>query len=463
MKHALLTTACIFCSMIIFGQAIQQQIAAGLQQLEKDKQFAHAVIGLYVADAQTGKLVFEKNSEAGLAPASCQKVVTAASAFELLGKNYRYPTRVFYKGKIVNGELGGRLILEGTGDPSLGSWRYAGTRDDAFFKRIVDSLKWKKIFQVYNGARVLNSASVAGLLPNGWVWEDIGNYYGAAAALTNWHENQYDIILKPGTTAGQPAALVRTEPAETGMRWRNEVLTGAKGSGDNAYIYFGLNETQGAIRGTVPAGVPEFSISGAVPNPGNFLETQLNYFLQKEEISPAAAHGIIDVNEKDSLLLMTYSSPPLDSLVYWFLKKSVNLYGEAFVKTIGLEKARSFDTDKGLALIKDLWRSKGIDASALNIKDGSGLSPANRVTTRALVDILLYAKKQPWYMAFYQALPEMNGIKMKDGYIGGVRSYTGYIKSRSGAEYCFSFIVNNFDGSPGTVREKIWKLLDILK
>jgi D-alanyl-D-alanine carboxypeptidase/D-alanyl-D-alanine-endopeptidase (penicillin-binding protein 4) len=52
---------------------------------------------------------------------------------------------------------------------------------------------------------------------------------------------------------------------------------------------------------------------------------------------------------------------------------------------------------------------------------------------------------------------------MKDGYINGVRSYTGYIKSKTGNEYTFSIIVNNFDGSPGTVREKMWKLLDILK
>jgi D-alanyl-D-alanine carboxypeptidase/D-alanyl-D-alanine-endopeptidase (penicillin-binding protein 4) len=52
---------------------------------------------------------------------------------------------------------------------------------------------------------------------------------------------------------------------------------------------------------------------------------------------------------------------------------------------------------------------------------------------------------------------------MKDGYINGVRSYTGYIKSKNGNDYTFSFIVNNFDGNAGTVREKIWKLLDLMK
>jgi len=156
-------------------------------------------------------------------------------------------------------------------------------------------------------------------------------------------------------------------------------------------------------------------------------------------------------------------SPSLDSINYWFLKKSVNLFGEAFVKTIAYEKMKNGSTDTGIAIIKDFWSKRGIEKSALNIIDGSGLSPANRITTNALVTVMQYAKQQPWFSSFYYDLPEMNGIKMKDGYINGVRSYTGYIKAKNGNEYTFSFIVNNFDGNPGTVREKMWKLLDILK
>jgi D-alanyl-D-alanine carboxypeptidase/D-alanyl-D-alanine-endopeptidase (penicillin-binding protein 4) len=52
---------------------------------------------------------------------------------------------------------------------------------------------------------------------------------------------------------------------------------------------------------------------------------------------------------------------------------------------------------------------------------------------------------------------------MKDGYINGVRSYTGYIKNKQGVEYTFSFTINNFDGSASSVREKMWKVLDLLK
>jgi D-alanyl-D-alanine carboxypeptidase/D-alanyl-D-alanine-endopeptidase (penicillin-binding protein 4) len=161
--------------------------------------------------------------------------------------------------------------------------------------------------------------------------------------------------------------------------------------------------------------------------------------------------------------LDSIQSPTLDSINYWFLKKSVNLFGEALVKMMAAKKYTNGTTDSGISIIRDLWSKRGIEKSALNIIDGSGLSPANRVTTASLVTILQYAQKQKWYASFYNALPLTNGIKMKDGYISGVRSYAGYVKSNEGTEYIFSFIVNNFDGSPSVAREKIWKLLDVLK
>jgi D-alanyl-D-alanine carboxypeptidase/D-alanyl-D-alanine-endopeptidase (penicillin-binding protein 4) len=162
-------------------------------------------------------------------------------------------------------------------------------------------------------------------------------------------------------------------------------------------------------------------------------------------------------------MLSSITSPTFDSINFWFLQKSINLFGEAFVKTIAYEKKGFGATDSGLAIIRHFWSQRGIEKSALKIIDGSGLSPANRVTTHALVTVMQYAKKQNWFSSFYTALPEMNGIKMKDGYISGVRSYTGYLKSKSGTEYTFAFIVNNFDGSPSAAREKMWSILNILK
>jgi D-alanyl-D-alanine carboxypeptidase/D-alanyl-D-alanine-endopeptidase (penicillin-binding protein 4) len=114
-------------------------------------------------------------------------------------------------------------------------------------------------------------------------------------------------------------------------------------------------------------------------------------------------------------------------------------------------------------IIKDFWKKNGIDAGAMNIVDGSGLSPANRVTAKAFVSVLKYAQTKPWFSSFLHAMPLYNNIKMKRGTIGGVRSYCGYLTSKSGKEYTFSITVNNYIGSLESVNNKVYKVLDLLK
>jgi D-alanyl-D-alanine carboxypeptidase/D-alanyl-D-alanine-endopeptidase (penicillin-binding protein 4) len=120
-------------------------------------------------------------------------------------------------------------------------------------------------------------------------------------------------------------------------------------------------------------------------------------------------------------------------------------------------------TDTGVNVIRDFWQKKEIEPYAMNIIDGSGLSPQNRVTSKTLVTVMEYARHQKWFPSFYDALPTINNIKMKSGSIGGVVSYTGFIKSKTGLEYTFSFVINNYDGSGTAVRKKMWQLLDLLK
>jgi D-alanyl-D-alanine carboxypeptidase/D-alanyl-D-alanine-endopeptidase (penicillin-binding protein 4) len=286
----------------------------------------------------------------------------------------------------------------------------------------------------------------------------------------NWHENQYDLVLKPGKKLGDSVEIVATKPELQVSVLVNELKTGKEGSGDNSIIYLPEDGLIGYIRGTVPAGKEIFTVSGSIPNPAiSFTKTIEDYFNSNNiKLSGRSKTSALFFLNKEKMpmsskTLLTITSPPLDSINYWFLKKSVNLYGEALVKTISYEKTKFGATDTGINIIRNFWKDKGIEKSALKIIDGSGLSPANRVTTQALVTIMQYALQQDWFPSFYYALPETNGIKMKDGYISGVRSYTGYIKTKKGEGYTFSFIVNNFDGSAGTVREKMWKVLDVLK
>ncbi|HRI25586.1 MAG TPA: D-alanyl-D-alanine carboxypeptidase/D-alanyl-D-alanine-endopeptidase [Ferruginibacter sp.] len=450
---------------------MQSRLSAAMKGLGKDEQFKHASLSLYVVDSKTGRIIIDRNSQLGMAPASCQKVITSVTAFELLGKEYRYKTEFGYSGEIAGDHLKGSINFTGYGDPSFGSWRYSGNKQaailDQVYTAVTEKLKIKSLDAVY----IDNSRWGSQTMPRGWVWEDMGNYYGAGCSSFSWNENQYTIKLKPGKKEGDKVEIVTFIPYP-GISMVNELTTGPRGSGDQAYIYSSPYASIGFIRGTVPAGEDSFFVSGSSTDGAYLFSNALLDKFEKAGITiNQGAYSMFNAfmnNQPYSVFtpgktLGVFYSPPFDSINYWFLKKSVNLYGEAFVKTMAYEKTGSGDTDTGISVIRKFWQEKGIERSALNMLDGSGLSPANRVTTHALVTVMQFARKQDWFTSFYNALPEMNGIKMKDGYISGVRSYTGYVKNKKGEEYTFSFIVNNFDGSAATVRQKMWQLLDILK
>lgn len=450
-----------------YAQTISQKLDAAINKLAVDSQFKHGIISLYVVETKAGKIIFDKNSETGLAPASCQKVITSTTAFELLGKNYTYKTSLGYDGKIEDGILNGNIYITGSGDPTLGSWRYSSTKENIILADFNKAIKQQKIKEIKG--LVLGDDRLWGTqrIPDGWIWQDIGNYYGAGASALNWRENQYDLVLKSGNNFGNAVQIKNTHPRFLPfIHLINELTAAAKGSGDNTYIYLAPDAEAGFVRGTIPVGEDSFVVAGSMPDGGRVLAATVYQNISGGKTYPDNLINYLKNknkwNKPDSIFY-TYKSPPLDSIMYWFLKKSINLYGEALVKTFGYEKNKTGSTDEGVKIIRDFWSEKGIEKSSLKIIDGSGLSPANRVTTKALVTVMQYAKDKPWFSSFYYDLPEANGIKMKDGYINGVRSYTGYIKSKEGTEYTFSFIVNNFDGSASTVREKMWRVLDILK
>ena len=464
----------LIVSTISFGQKNLDRLAAAFKTFEADSQFKHAIISLYVVDSKTGKPVFDKNSQVGLAPASCQKVVTSASAFEILGKDFRYKT---YIGTDPQGEKdfdAGSLFIIGQGDPTLGSWRWKTTVDTVVFSSITTILKKKKLTRFSRNLYVDDLYYGLLPMPEGWIWQDMGNYYGAPSFGFNWHENQYDLYLKPGEKEGWPTSVISTNPDIGDINLRNGIITAAKGTGDNSIIYSSPFSKLILAKGSIPLQKDNFKISGSMVNPTKIFKDGLVEYLKRNGITIqtesfaysenvlANKHVYKATNIVDSII-----SPSFDSMNYWFLQKSINLYGESFLKSIAKKyypfNNPDFIYDSAVNIIKDFWSKNGIEKSALHIIDGSGLSPANRITTNALVTVMQYAKKQNWYASFYNALPEQNSIKMKSGYIGGVRSYTGYIKSKSGTEYTFAFIINNYDGNPGAVREKMWKLLDILK
>ena len=446
-----------------FGQDISQKVTIAYNKMMEDSQLSHGIVSLYVIDSKTGDVVFDKYSHVGLAGASVQKVITSSTAFALLGHNYTYKTDLGYNGSIKNNTLFGNIIIRGSGDPTLGSWRYTSTKEEKIvdeFRQAINMKGIKKLNGDIYGSDTLWQTEV---IPPGWIWEDLGSYYGAGASALNWRENQYDLIMKSGNRVGDTVTFIGTVPQKIeGLKIKMLATAAEKGSGDRSYIYIPSINEYSSVRGSIPLGQDHFVISGTIIRP----DLQASSTLKNVFPSSFFNLGSNDQQTKSKAiqqLIYSHTSPTMDSIVYWFLKKSINLYGEALVKTIAYEKTKIGSVDTGINIIKQFWKDKGIDPQSLNMKDGSGLSPGNRITANALVTILQYDLKQSWFNSFLDALPEINGLKMKSGTIADVLAYTGFSKSVDGKKYTFAIIVNNYNGSTTTMRQKMWKLLDVLK
>lgn len=468
----LIVIAFILLNSGVYSQTVSQRLQKAFTEFEKDVQLKHAVSSLYVIDAKTGQVVFDKNSRVGLAPASTQKIITSVTAFELLGKEYRYKTEFGYQGAIKGKRLSGRIYVSGSGDPTFGSWRYANTKETDFTKRVIKAIKDLSIDTADYVMFVEDSRFEAGNIPDGWIWQDIGNYYGAGAGALNWRENQYDIVLRSGSEIGSNVEITDIKPYNYfAHEIESKVTAATKGSGDNAYIYLPSGNVTGKIKGTIPVNENRFVISGAVPDPAYEFQMRMMDTLKKAGITITydsfpmfnIADDFPSVYSDKGAVFHTHYSPSLDSIIYWFNKKSINLYGEALIKTFAYVKLGFGSTGSGLAIVRKFWKEKGLDENELNIYDGSGLSPLNRVTAHAQVEILKYARTKDWFPYFLQSLPEYNGMTMKSGTISDVKGFCGYHKAKNGKEYIFSFLVNNYSGKSSHLVGKMYGVLDELK
>ncbi|MEO5684588.1 MAG: D-alanyl-D-alanine carboxypeptidase/D-alanyl-D-alanine-endopeptidase [Chitinophagaceae bacterium] len=454
----------IFISTLSYSQSIKDKLSQAMAQMEADPQLRHAIVGCMVTNDKTGQAIYEHNAQTGLTPASTQKVFTSCAAFDVLGKDYRYATEIGYRNVKGSGAIA-CLYIKPSGDPSFGSSRFISTRPGIILSNIVTSLQRNKTGPVTDKIEMAHPFDDQ--IPGGWIWEDIGNYYGAGAFGFNWLENQYDLMLKSGKKIGDTAIVVEVKPAEVKAVRGGKLVSAEKGSGDNTIVYLPYGDDYPIIEGSIPVNENAFEVSASITNPTQVFEAQLINALKKGGIVTSPVSPVKFLSVPDSAMgytqLYKHLSPSFDSLNYWFLKKSINLYGEAFIKTMALATTGAGSTKKGVELLKDFWLAKGIEKSALNICDGSGLSPQNRVTAAALVKALQYAKTRPWFTSFYAALPDYNGMKMKSGSIGGARAYAGYHTATDGNSYSFAIIVNNYDGASGAVVKKMYQLLDNLK
>jgi D-alanyl-D-alanine carboxypeptidase/D-alanyl-D-alanine-endopeptidase (penicillin-binding protein 4) len=460
----------LFISGFASAQTLQQKLQSAFNKLQQDSQCQYASVSLTVLDAKTGEQIFAANPNMGLAPGSTLKTVTSITAFNVLGKDYRFQTQLGYTGAISkDGTLTGDVIIKGGGDPTLGSWRWTSTKEGVILNTLVSALKKAGIKKI-NGRIIGDNGIFNGQsIPDAWIWQDLGTYYGAGITGLCWRENQFDITLNTGSV-GSPVSVSGTIPAMPYLQFKSEVTNGAAHTGDLAYSYLpAFNSKIMYLRGTYAVDQIKKRISAAIPDPAYDAALRLTDTLKALGIAVSSEPiSSISLNDKGQPIpqatksLITILSPELSKIIYWLNQKSVNLYAEQLLVTIAANANKQPTTTNGIDVLKTYWEQKGIDKKSMNTFDGSGLSPQDRITTLTMARILQSAKKEKWFDDFYESLPVYNDMKMKSGSISNVQAYAGF-QTNNGRELCFSIMVNNYNGTGSGIREKMFRVLNELK
>ncbi|MFD0794322.1 D-alanyl-D-alanine carboxypeptidase/D-alanyl-D-alanine-endopeptidase [Mucilaginibacter litoreus] len=461
----------VFIADAVCAQSdLQKKLQSAFNRFQSDEQCKYASVSLTVLDTKTGETVFTANPDMGLAPGSTLKTVTSITAFNLLGKDFRYETQLNYSGYIdASGTLNGDVIIKGGGDPTLGSWRWSATKENAVLKAMVAALQKAGVKRINGGIIGDNGVFNQQSIPDGWIWQDLGTYYGAGIAGLCWRENQFDILLKTGSV-GNTITVEGTSPETSYLQYKSELTNGAAKTGDQAYPYLpAFNSKIMYLRGTYAVDQTKKRVSAAIPDPAFDAALRLSDTLKRLGIpvnnSPQSS---LMLAEKDMQVpantksLTVINSPVLSQIVYWLNRKSINLYAEQLLASIALKAGKQASTADGVDALKAFWEMKGIDKRSMNIFDGSGLSPEDRITTSTVARILQSAKKESWFDDFYDSLPIYNDMKMKSGSINSVQAYAGF-QVHDGRQLCFSIMVNNYNGPGSGIREKMFRLLDVLK
>ena len=438
-----------------------------------------ANVGALVVNVTTGEVIESYHENRLLPTASTMKVLTTATALELLGSDYRWSTFLETDGKVEDGVLHGNLYIRGTGDPTLGS-RKVGNK--AFLQKWVTALKRQGIRRI-DGAVVadLTAFDNGDALNGGWLWEDAGNYYGMGIFSINYLDNTMNVVLRSGPI-GSVATVLSTDPAYEGVQFENHIRC-TEITYDGAYVHGVPFDNKRFLTGSVPSNLGTFGVKGDIPNPGLLLARHLESALEQSGVPVSNRATYLteaDPHAKSRTLLYEHLSPTLAEVVTETNISSNNLFAEAVFRTLGTLCGSKRQTDPAsilhsCAVVEQCWRRRGVHWGTTIQKDGCGLAPQNGVSPETFVSLMRYMRGSTAADVFFRSLPvsgesgtlrsflrdtRLQGkVHAKSGSIAHLKAYTGYIERPDGTLWAFSIVVNNGNGKGRVVQKTIEKWL----
>ena len=409
------------------------------------------IIGISVQYEGDTVPIYENESEILIHPGSNYKLLTTAAVLETLGTKYKYETNFF--------EIGSDIVLRGSGDPSL-------TRAD--LEIAAETLE-------KNYSRVLYDESTFSGEKYGPEWKK------------DWYEDHYAIPMSALNINDNLLSItVETEEEEEEINYSTYPLIGYEPIIDEIEYKEEANDIQTGVITIIEENGKvrltgdyvknwAFSTSGTIKDPAKLTARVLGQILNNiNNIKPFTGQYSLDSKEPT---YVHYSSSASD-LIYEMLKFSRNHYAESFIRALGEEVDKESNLgsqEKGVNALEEFLVNAGLSEDQMELFDGSGLSPKNRISTKNMMALLSYASEQAWTEDFWGALPQAGidgtlirrfkdlpvkgNVLAKTGTHENSNSLSGKIMKTNTPDILFSI---HFYGHPYTTQESVKNIVPLI-
>lgn len=453
-----------------------ESLPARIDRLLAKVALAQASVGVLVVRADDGAVVHARGADQLFIPASNQKILTVLASLERFGPSHRFVTRVWAPEPVDGEGLVRELVVEGGGDPAMGSedwWRVAADLRHAGLRGVQGDLRVDD--RLFAGPAWHPS------------WGDLTAraYHAPIGALTA-NFGAFAVSVWPRAAAGS-TARVAVDPPVDYLRLRNLARTVPRRGHPELVVdrvagasSEGLAEEIVRVEGRVRRGDPGDLFPRSVLDPGLYAGSLLLHQLRANGVGIEGVVRRAPREGDDFVLILERPGRSLAEIARLCLKQSSNAVAETLVKDLGAwagvdeagAPSASGDWAGGIRALRDMLEALGLDLANAHLVDGSGLSIQNRLSPRMLVEALALASRS------FRAGPELvaalpiggedgtlerrlagtdGRIRAKTGLLSdaGVTALSGYAERPDGVRLIFSILVNGRGGGTEAAMEAV--------
>lgn len=436
-------------------------IAARIGSVLADPFLEGVDVGLLAESLRTGQVVYERNADRPLVPASNMKLVTGAMALSILGAAHVFETDLATDGATIGSTLEGNLYVRGRGDPSL-------TTEEIW--KLVEEVQTLGIERIA-GDIVLDASYFDSVSAASEEAADGDRAYQARLGALAVNFGSIAVHVRPSDRVGDPAR-VTLAPATDYVDVVNRAKTGSSRRESTIEVARSVRRGRNTITvtGRIPAGSSGGVWNRNVENPSGYFGALFMECLSKAGVR---VDGCLvgGMTQGGANVLAVHRSKPLAVILRDLNKHSNNFVAEQLLKAVSAHTLGPPGTTAGGAsLAAAFLRSVAADSAAFRVADGSGLSRENRLTTRTILSVVRRM------LGDFGAAPEFvsslsvggidgtlgrrmdendlrGAVRAKTGLLDGVTAISGILHTRSRGGFLFSMIANGFDGEPREMHE----------